>query len=140
MMSISVTDSKCRSLQGSLAFVPQQAWIQNATLRDNILFGSPHEEDRFQDVIKACALAPDLELLPGGDLTEIGEKVRLWLLLLLFFFFLWVIFFGLYFHGLERWGVTCSKRGAQVRIKCRLMCEYLSAHSLCIMFNLHYLR
>lgn len=57
--------------------MPQQAWIQNATLRDNILFGSPHEERRFQEVIQACALAPDLELLPGGDLTEIGEKVRL---------------------------------------------------------------
>uniref|UniRef100_A0A669EPS9 Canalicular multispecific organic anion transporter 1 n=1 Tax=Oreochromis niloticus TaxID=8128 RepID=A0A669EPS9_ORENI len=62
------------NIQGSLAFVPQQAWIQNATLRDNILFGSPHEEKRFKDVIQACALAPDLELLPGGDLTEIGEK------------------------------------------------------------------
>lgn len=84
MTSTCMTDSKCRSLQGSLAFVPQQAWIQNATLRDNILFGSPHEEDRFQDVIKDCALGPDLELLPGGDLTEIGEKVRL---RLLFFFF-----------------------------------------------------
>ncbi|XP_068578796.1 ATP-binding cassette sub-family C member 2 [Cebidichthys violaceus] len=62
------------NIQGSLAFVPQQAWIQNATLRDNILFGSSHEESRFQGVIQACALAPDLELLPGGDLTEIGEK------------------------------------------------------------------
>ncbi|XP_038593401.1 canalicular multispecific organic anion transporter 1 [Micropterus salmoides] len=62
------------NILGSLAFVPQQAWIQNATLRDNILFGSPHEERRFQEVIQACALAPDLELLPGGDLTEIGEK------------------------------------------------------------------
>ncbi|TKS85591.1 Canalicular multispecific organic anion transporter 1 ATP-binding cassette sub-family C member 2 [Collichthys lucidus] len=62
------------NIQGSLAFVPQQAWIQNATLRDNILFGSPNEERRFQEVIQACALAPDLELLPGGDLTEIGEK------------------------------------------------------------------
>uniref|UniRef100_A0A4W6CQJ0 ATP-binding cassette, sub-family C (CFTR/MRP), member 2 n=1 Tax=Lates calcarifer TaxID=8187 RepID=A0A4W6CQJ0_LATCA len=64
------------NIQGSLAFVPQQAWIQNATLRDNILFGSPHEERRFQEVIQACALGPDLELLAGGDLTEIGEKVR----------------------------------------------------------------
>ncbi|CAJ1067622.1 canalicular multispecific organic anion transporter 1 [Xyrichtys novacula] len=62
------------NIQGSLAFVPQQAWIQNATLKDNILFGSPHEEKRFQQVIQACALAPDLELLPGGVLTEIGEK------------------------------------------------------------------
>lgn len=62
--------------QGSLAFVPQQAWIQNATLRDNIMFGSPLEEKRYQEVIQACALAPDLELLPGSDMTEIGEKVR----------------------------------------------------------------
>uniref|UniRef100_A0A665VFY5 ATP-binding cassette, sub-family C (CFTR/MRP), member 2 n=1 Tax=Echeneis naucrates TaxID=173247 RepID=A0A665VFY5_ECHNA len=62
------------NIQGSLAFVPQQAWIQNATLRDNILFGSLHEERRLQEVIQACALAPDLELLAAGDLTEIGEK------------------------------------------------------------------
>ncbi|XP_074501872.1 ATP-binding cassette sub-family C member 2 [Sebastes fasciatus] len=62
------------NIQGSLAYVPQQAWIQNATLRDNILFGSAHEERRFQGVIEACALVPDLELLPGGALTEIGEK------------------------------------------------------------------
>uniref|UniRef100_A0A3P8P7H5 ATP-binding cassette, sub-family C (CFTR/MRP), member 2 n=1 Tax=Astatotilapia calliptera TaxID=8154 RepID=A0A3P8P7H5_ASTCA len=62
------------NIGGSLAFVPQQAWIQNATLKDNILFGSPHEEENFKKVIEACALAPDLELLPGGDLTEIGEK------------------------------------------------------------------
>ncbi|XP_058507568.1 canalicular multispecific organic anion transporter 1 [Solea solea] len=62
------------NIQGSLAYVPQQAWIQNATLRDNILFGSPSDEGQLQRVIEACALKPDLELLPGGDLTEIGEK------------------------------------------------------------------
>ncbi|XP_059928734.1 canalicular multispecific organic anion transporter 1 isoform X3 [Gadus macrocephalus] len=62
------------NLQGSVAYVPQQAWIQNATLRDNILFGGPHDSDRFQGVLDACALGPDLELLPGRDLTEIGEK------------------------------------------------------------------
>ncbi|KAI9535316.1 hypothetical protein NQZ68_002870 [Dissostichus eleginoides] len=62
------------NIQGSLAFVPQQAWIQNATLKDNILFGSQHDKTRFQEVIQACALDPDLELLPGRELTEIGEK------------------------------------------------------------------
>ncbi|KAJ4949341.1 hypothetical protein JOQ06_020856 [Pogonophryne albipinna] len=62
------------NIQGSLAFVPQQAWIQNATLKDNVLFGSQHDKTRFQEVIKACALDPDLELLPGRELTEIGEK------------------------------------------------------------------
>lgn len=65
----------CPSFQGSLAYVPQQAWIQNATLKDNILFGSELDEARYQQVIKACALLPDLELLPAGDQTEIGEKV-----------------------------------------------------------------
>ncbi|KFV53613.1 Canalicular multispecific organic anion transporter 1, partial [Gavia stellata] len=62
------------NIQGSLAYVPQQAWIQNATLKDNILFGSELNEARYQQVIKACALLPDLELLPAGDQTEIGEK------------------------------------------------------------------
>uniref|UniRef100_A0A8C0HJI4 MRP2 protein n=1 Tax=Buteo japonicus TaxID=224669 RepID=A0A8C0HJI4_9AVES len=62
------------NIQGSLAYVPQQPWIQNATLKDNILFGSELDEARYQQVIEACALLPDLELLPAGDQTEIGEK------------------------------------------------------------------
>ncbi|KAJ7399194.1 Canalicular multispecific organic anion transporter 1 [Pitangus sulphuratus] len=62
------------NIQGSLAYVPQQAWIQNATLKDNILFGSELDETRYQQVLKACALLPDLKLLPAGDQTEIGEK------------------------------------------------------------------
>uniref|UniRef100_A0A671QUL1 Canalicular multispecific organic anion transporter 2-like n=1 Tax=Sinocyclocheilus anshuiensis TaxID=1608454 RepID=A0A671QUL1_9TELE len=62
------------SIRGSVAYVPQQAWIQNATLRDNILFGRPYVEQRYRCVLEACALTPDLEVLPGGDQTEIGEK------------------------------------------------------------------
>ncbi|XP_056153641.1 ATP-binding cassette sub-family C member 3 [Lampris incognitus] len=62
------------SIRGSVAYVPQQAWIQNATLRDNILFGKAFNEQRYRCVLEACALTPDLEVLPGGDLTEIGEK------------------------------------------------------------------
>ncbi|XP_053165769.1 ATP-binding cassette sub-family C member 2 isoform X2 [Hemicordylus capensis] len=62
------------NIQGSVAYVPQQAWIQNATLKDNILFGLPLDEVRYQQVLEACALLPDLQLLPGRDLTEIGEK------------------------------------------------------------------
>ncbi|TSP25420.1 Canalicular multispecific organic anion transporter 1 [Bagarius yarrelli] len=61
-------------IKGSVAYVPQQAWIQNATLKDNILFGSDEDEQKFQTVVKACALQPDLDLLPGGSQTEIGEK------------------------------------------------------------------
>lgn len=58
-----------------MAYVPQQAWIQNATLRDNILFGHGYNERKYRSVLDACALTPDLEVLPGGDMTEIGEKV-----------------------------------------------------------------
>lgn len=56
--------------------MPQQAWIQNATLKDNILFGRNHELSMYTKVVTACALQPDLEMLPAGDLTEIGEKVN----------------------------------------------------------------
>ena len=62
--------------QGGTAYVPQQAWIQNSSLRDNILFGQRFDRKRYSKVIDACALKPDLEMLPGGDQTEIGEKVR----------------------------------------------------------------
>lgn len=63
------------SLQGSVAYVPQQAWIQNSTLKGNIMFGQEKREAWYQKVVEACALRPDLEILPAGDETEIGEKV-----------------------------------------------------------------
>jgi ABC-type transport system involved in cytochrome bd biosynthesis fused ATPase/permease subunit len=61
--------------QGSVAYVAQQAWIQNASVRDNILFGKPFDEEKYNSILEACALLPDLEILPAGDATEIGEKV-----------------------------------------------------------------
>ncbi|NP_001425644.1 multidrug resistance-associated protein 1 isoform 8 [Homo sapiens] len=62
------------AIKGSVAYVPQQAWIQNDSLRENILFGCQLEEPYYRSVIQACALLPDLEILPSGDRTEIGEK------------------------------------------------------------------
>ncbi|XP_039727463.1 ATP-binding cassette sub-family C member 2 [Pteropus medius] len=62
------------AIKGTVAYVPQQSWIQNGTVKDNILFGSELDEKRYQQVLEACALLPDLEVLPGGDLAEIGEK------------------------------------------------------------------
>uniref|UniRef100_A0A8C9YNI7 ABC-type glutathione-S-conjugate transporter n=1 Tax=Sander lucioperca TaxID=283035 RepID=A0A8C9YNI7_SANLU len=62
------------SIKGSLAYVPQQAWIQNASLMNNILFGEERTESWYQRVLEACALLPDLDILPAGDATEIGEK------------------------------------------------------------------
>uniref|UniRef100_A0A8U7P8D9 Multidrug resistance-associated protein 1 n=1 Tax=Corvus moneduloides TaxID=1196302 RepID=A0A8U7P8D9_CORMO len=61
-------------VKGSVAYVPQQAWVQNATLEDNIVFGREMSESRYKRVIEACALLPDVEILPSGDKTEIGEK------------------------------------------------------------------
>ena len=58
-----------------MAYVPQQAWMQNATVQDNILFGKAQNTVLYNSVIDSCALGPDLEVLPGGDQTEIGEKV-----------------------------------------------------------------
>ncbi|KAF6122854.1 ATP binding cassette subfamily C member 1 [Phyllostomus discolor] len=62
------------AIKGSVAYVPQQAWIQNHSLRENILFGRQLQERYYKAVIEACALLPDLEILPSGDRTEIGEK------------------------------------------------------------------
>lgn len=59
---------------GSIAYVPQQAWMQNATVKENILFGKVHNGNKYENIIDACALRSDLKILPGGDQTEIGEK------------------------------------------------------------------
>ncbi|KAF7375203.1 ABC protein [Mycena sanguinolenta] len=62
------------SFGGKVAYCPQTAWIQNASLRDNVLFGQPFDSDRYWDIMETACLLPDLQLLPDGDLTEIGEK------------------------------------------------------------------
>lgn len=59
---------------GSCAYVSQEAWITNATLRENILFGTPFDQDRYDKTIYASSLAQDIDMMPGGDQTEIGEK------------------------------------------------------------------
>eukprot|EP00058_Branchiostoma_floridae_P006725 XP_002592213.1 hypothetical protein BRAFLDRAFT_84642 [Branchiostoma floridae] len=62
------------AVEGKIAYVAQQAWILNATVRDNILFGEDFNSIKYDQVIEACCLKPDFEQLPGGDLTEIGER------------------------------------------------------------------
>lgn len=61
-------------LGASRAFCPQYAWIQNATVRDNIVFGQPFDSDWYHEVVDACALRADFRSLPAGDMTEIGER------------------------------------------------------------------
>ncbi|XP_040858978.1 multidrug resistance-associated protein 5 isoform X2 [Ochotona curzoniae] len=62
------------AISGTFAYVAQQAWILNATLRDNILFGKEFDEERYNSVLNSCCLRPDLAILPNSDLTEIGER------------------------------------------------------------------
>ncbi|RNF09667.1 multidrug resistance protein A [Trypanosoma rangeli] len=58
----------------SIAYVPQQPWIMNATLRENVLFFAAEDPGRLREAVRVCQLEPDLRLLAGGMQTEIGEK------------------------------------------------------------------
>ena len=61
-------------IDGTMSLIEQTPFILNATIRDNILFGEELDEERYNRTIKACQLGRDLEILNGGDLTEIGEQ------------------------------------------------------------------
>ncbi|XP_003374070.1 putative multi drug resistance-associated protein [Trichinella spiralis] len=61
-------------IKGNVAYVPQQAWIQNMTVRENILFNKPYRSDLMKKVLDGCSLNRDLQLLSGGEEAEIGEK------------------------------------------------------------------
>ncbi|KAJ7086116.1 ABC protein [Mycena belliarum] len=73
-----IGEMKCiggeHSFGGKVAYCPQTAWIQNASLRDNVLFGQAFDSDRYWGIMEMACLLPDLQLLADGDLTEIGEK------------------------------------------------------------------
>uniref|UniRef100_K3WSA3 Uncharacterized protein n=1 Tax=Globisporangium ultimum (strain ATCC 200006 / CBS 805.95 / DAOM BR144) TaxID=431595 RepID=K3WSA3_GLOUD len=57
-----------------IAYYSQQTWIQNLTVRDNILFGFPFDPAKYDRVVDACGLRPDFKQFPAGDMTEIGQK------------------------------------------------------------------
>jgi ABC-type multidrug transport system fused ATPase/permease subunit len=61
-------------LTNSVAYCAQQAWLVNADIKENILFAAPLDEKRYKEVIVACALERDLEILDNGDETLVGEK------------------------------------------------------------------
>jgi len=69
-----VSDGEVRVALSNMAYVAQEPWIMNATVRDNILFGRPFECDRYQRTVHSCALHEDLAQMPNGDETVIGEK------------------------------------------------------------------
>lgn len=70
-----LTPSSRLNVNGSRAYVPQQAWIKNDTVQANIQFTSGFDESFYNEILEACALKPDLAVMIAGDQTEIGEKV-----------------------------------------------------------------
>jgi len=77
-------------IPSSIAFVAQIPWIENASIKDNILFGLPYDEYRYNKVIEVCALRKDLDMLPDGESTEIGAN-------------------GINLSGGQRWRVTFAR-------------------------------
>ena len=61
-------------LTHTIAYAAQSPWLRHQTIKDNILFGFPYDEARYDAVVEACALKPDLEVLEDGDATEIGAR------------------------------------------------------------------
>lgn len=60
--------------QNGVSYAAQNPWLQNATIRDNILFGTEFDEERYWKVVEACALNEDLDRFEAGDRTEVGER------------------------------------------------------------------
>lgn len=77
-------------IPGAIAYVAQIPWIENASIRDNIEFGLPHDEERYQKTLEVCALRKDLEMLSDGEQTEIGAN-------------------GINLSGGQKWRVTLAR-------------------------------
>lgn len=64
----------CLPRHQGVAYVSQTPWLQNATVRDNVLFGSEYNKERYDAVLDACALTADIQMFEMGDATEVGER------------------------------------------------------------------
>jgi len=73
-MSKRLSDVDEFGLTHSIAYAAQSPWLRHQSIKDNILFGYPYDDVRYNAVIEACALRPDLDMLEDGDATEIGAR------------------------------------------------------------------
>ena len=62
------------SYSGKLAFIPQEAWIRNGSVRDNVIFSLPYEKEKYKKVLSMTGLDSDIKQLKNGSKTLIGEK------------------------------------------------------------------
>lgn len=62
------------TVRGRIAYVAQQPWVMNASVKDNIVFGHRWDPHFYELTIDACALRDDFQTLPDGDQTEVGER------------------------------------------------------------------
>ncbi|KAF8579651.1 multidrug resistance-associated ABC transporter [Ramaria rubella] len=90
-----------------LSYAAQAPFLQHQTIRDNILFGTPYDKERYEAVLESCALNPDLEILEDGDLTEVGSR-------------------GISLSGGQKTRVALA-RAVYARSKCVLLDDPLSA-------------
>ncbi|KAJ7566291.1 hypothetical protein O6H91_02G095800 [Diphasiastrum complanatum] len=67
-------DGKLSFCAMQVAYVPQQPWIFNDSIRNNIIFGNPYEKQRYREVVAACALSHDIAQMEDGHETELGER------------------------------------------------------------------
>jgi ABC-type transport system involved in cytochrome bd biosynthesis fused ATPase/permease subunit len=73
-MSKETTRVDEKGLMFSISYAAQTPWLRHQSIKDNILFGYPFDQDRYDAVLEACALGPDLDILEDGDATEIGAR------------------------------------------------------------------
>jgi ABC-type multidrug transport system fused ATPase/permease subunit len=64
----------CPCRYATIAYAGQQPWLTNATIRENILFGESYRPKRYEKIIEMCALKQDIDAMPNGDLTQVGER------------------------------------------------------------------
>ena len=74
LMNKDTTRNGEHGLMHSISYAAQSPWLQHLSIKDNILFGSPFDEERYNAVIEGCSLNPDFLLLEDGDATEIGAR------------------------------------------------------------------